>query len=208
MAAGSASFLTGAFMPVSRVYVEPEPQRKLEILLADPELWRAELLLLGAGTIVLPAGVAMLTRHWNEGSADAGQERLPGRRLAGTGAVLLATGAAVFLVDLAARFNDPEGFALGRQPAWPFHGYMWVSLAGMAALGTALLQRTRTHAGLGFPRWPGWLNLGGAATFAGVLAYTGDIPPLFIYGVELATGAALVLRGRPEGKGTVPAASA
>lgn len=128
MAAGSASFLAGAVMPVSRVYVEPDPQRKLEILLADPELWRAELLLLGAGTVVLPAGVAMLARRWNQGSPDAG-ERLAGRRLAGTGAVLLATGSAVFLVDLAARFNDPEGFALGRQPAWPFHTYVWVSLA-------------------------------------------------------------------------------
>lgn len=121
MAAGSASFLAGAVMPVSRVYVEPDPQHKLEILLADPELWRAELLLLGAGTVVLPAGVAMLARRWNQGSPDAG-ERLAGRhpagrRLAGTGAVLLATGAAVSLVDLAARFNDPEGFALGRQPA-------------------------------------------------------------------------------------------
>lgn len=121
MAAGSASFLAGAVMPVSRVYVEPDPQRKLEILLADPELWRAELLLLGAGTVVLPAGVAMLARRWNQTSPGAGErpagQHPAGRRLAGTGAALLATGAAVFLVDLAARFNDPEGFALGRQPA-------------------------------------------------------------------------------------------
>jgi len=193
MAAGSATFLAGAFMPVSRVYVERERQRKLEILLAHPVQWRAQTVLLGAGTIVLPAGVAVLAGEWDQGRAGGEQERLAGRRLAQAGAVLLAGGAAVFPVDLAARFTDPAGFALGRQPEWPFYGYVWVSLAGMAALGGALLQRSRTHAG--FPRWPGWLNFGGAATFAGVLASTGDLPPLSIYGIELATGVALVLRG-------------
>jgi hypothetical protein len=169
----------------------------LEILLADPVQWKAGQLFLAAGTIVLPVGVAMLARHWGGGRAIDEQDRLRGRRLAVAGAVLLVTGAGVFLVDLAARVSDPEGFALGRQPSWPFHGYMWSSLAGMAALGGALLQQTHTEAGSGIPRWPGWLNLGGAATFAGVLLGTGDIPPLVIYGVELATGAALIRqRGR------------
>ncbi|WP_247048178.1 hypothetical protein [Arthrobacter rhizosphaerae] len=196
MVAGSASFLTGAFMPVSRVYVEREPQRKLEILLADPVQWRAELAFLGAGTIVLPVGVAMLARHWGEDRGLHGLDRPPGRRLAVAGTVLLAAGAGAFLVDLSARFNDPEGFALGHQPLWPFHAYMWSSLAGMAALGGALLREKRRDSGSGIPRWPGWLNLGGAAAFAGVLAGTGDIPPLFVYLVGFATGAALILRGR------------
>lgn len=151
---------------------------------------------LGAGTIVLPVGVAMLARHWGGGRGLHGLDRPPGRRLAVAGTVLLAAGAGTFLVDLSARFNDPEGFALGRQPLWPFHGYMWLSLAGMAALGAALLQEKRGDSGSGIPSWPGWLNLGGAAAFAGVLAGTGDIPPLVVYAVGLPTGAALILRGR------------
>lgn len=198
MVAGSVSFLTGAFMPVSRVYVERDPQRKLEILLADPVQWRAELVFLAAGTVVLPISVAMLARHPGEGRGIHEQDRPHGRRLAMAGAVLLSSGAGAFLIDLAARFNDPEGFALGRQPSWPFHGYMWLSLAGMTALGGCLLKETRGEPGSDIPRWPGWLNLGGAATFAGVLAGTGDIPPLVIYGVELATGVALIVRGDRE----------
>ncbi|WP_457966005.1 hypothetical protein M1E17_05555 [Arthrobacter sp. D1-29] len=198
MAAGSVSFLTGAVMPVSRIYVEQDPQRKLEILLADPVQWKAEQVFFAAGTIVLPVGVAMLARQWGEGRGIHQREFLHGRRLAVAAAALLATGAGVFLTDLAARFNDPEGFALGRQPVWPFHGYMWLSLAGMSALGGALLKQTRTESGSGFPRWPGGLNLGGAATFAGVLVATGDIPPLVMYGVELATGVALIRKGRHE----------
>ena len=67
MVAGSAAFLAGAFMPVSRVYVEGDPQRKLAILLADPGQWSAQQMLLAAGTAALPVGVVMLARHWDKG---------------------------------------------------------------------------------------------------------------------------------------------
>src|SRR5687768_9943487 len=72
MVAGSATFLAGAFMPVSRVYVEGDPQRKLAILLANPGQWSTQQMLLAAGTAALPVGVVMLARHWDTGS-DPGQ---------------------------------------------------------------------------------------------------------------------------------------
>lgn len=201
MIAGSATFLAGAFMPISRVYVEGDPQRKLAILLADPVQWRAQQLLLAAGTAVLPVGVVMLARRWGAESEPGSQEPLAGKRLAMSAALALGAGACLFLGHLEERYRDPEAFALGAQPMWPFQGYMWLSLAGMAALGGALLARAPAHeASTGVlprdPRWPGWLNLGGAAVFGGVLAATGDLPPLLVYGVELATGTALIRRLR------------
>ncbi|WP_457963732.1 hypothetical protein M1E17_20230 [Arthrobacter sp. D1-29] len=196
MMAGSATFLAGAFMPVSRVYVERDPQRKLAILLADPGQWSTQQVLLAAGTAALPVGVVMLARHWGTGSDRGGQEPLEGQRFVQAAALPLATGACLFLGHLEARYKDPEAFALGNVPMWTFQGYMGLSLAGMAALGGGLLARARAHAKSGAlpqdPRWPGWLNVGGAGVFAAVLVATGDLPPLLVYVVELATGAALL----------------
>lgn len=196
MTVGSAVFLAGAFMPISRVYVEGDPQRKLAILLADPMQWRVQQLLLAAGTVALPVGVVMLARHWDTGSERGSQEPLAGQRLAQGAAVLLGAGAGLFLGHLEARYRGPEAFALGNVPMWPFQGYMGLSLAGMAALGGGLLARARSHASSGTlprdPRWPGWLNVGGAAVFAAALVATGDLPPLLVYVVELVTGVALI----------------
>ena len=200
MVAGSVTFLAGAFMPVSRVYVEADPQRKLAILRADPGQWRAQQMLLAAGTAALPVGVVMLARHWNTGSGRGSQEPLPGQRLAQGAALAWVTGAGLFLGNLKARYRDPEAFALGSMPGWPFQGYMGLSLAGMAALGGGLLARARARANSGAlpedPRWPGWLNVGGAGVFAAVLVATGDLPPLMVYVVELTTGAALLRQAR------------
>ena len=203
MVAGSAMFLAGAFMPVSRVYVEGDPQRKLAILLAAPGQWRTQQMLLAAGTAALPVGVVLLARTWEAGSGRGSQEPLAGQRLAQGAALAWVAGAGLFLGHLKERFRDPEAFALGKMPGGPFEGYMGLSLAGMAALGGGLLARARAHANSGAlptdPRWPGWLNVGGAGVFAAVLVATGDLPPLLVYVVELSTGAALLRQLRRRG---------
>ncbi|MFI7483335.1 hypothetical protein ACH9EU_13100 [Kocuria sp. M1R5S2] len=203
--AGSAAFLSGAFMPVSRVYVEGDPQRKSAILRAAPRQWRTQQVLLAAGTSALPVGVVMLAQHWDAGSERGSREPLAGQRLADGAALALVAGAGLFLGHLEARYRDPEAFASGSVPMWPFRGYMGLSLAGMAALGGGLLARARAHDDSGTvprdPRWPGWLNVGGAGVFAAVLVATGDLPPLLVYVVELATGVALI---RQVGRGADP----
>lgn len=203
MVAGSAMFLAGAFMPVSRVYVEGDPQRKLAILLAAPGQWRAQQMLLAAGTAALPVGVVLLARHWDTGSGRGGLEPFAGQRLAQGAALAWVAGSGLFLGHLKERYRDPEAFALGKMPGGPFQGYMGLSLAGMAALGGGLLARARAHANSGAlppdPRWPAWLNVGGAGVFAAVLVATGDLPPLLVYVVELSTGAALLRQARRRG---------
>lgn len=209
MVAGSATFLVGAFMPVSRVYVEGDPQRKLAILVTDPGQWSTQQILLAAGTAALPLGVVMLARHWDTGSERGSQESLAGKRLAQGAALALMAGAGLFLGHLEARYRDPEAFALGNLSMWPFLGYMGLSLAGMAALGGGLLARARAHANSGTlprdPRWPGWLNVGGAGVFSAVLVATGDLPPLLVYVVELVTGGALIRQVRRGANRETPA---
>lgn len=201
MMAGSGTFLVGAFMPISRVYVESDPQRKLAILLADPGQWSVQQILMGAGAVALPAGVAMLARHWDTGIEPDRREPAAGERLAQGAALAFTAGAGLLVVHLKARYGDPEAFALGQVPGWPFYGYTGLSLAGMAALGAGLLARPRPHADSGAlqardPSWPGWLNLSGAGVFAAGLVATGDLPPLLIYAVELVTGGALIRQAR------------
>lgn len=141
MAAGSVTFLAGAFMPISRVFIENDPQLILAVLQADPVQWKAEQFFFAAGTAALPVGVVMLARGWDSGWEGADRNPLAGQRLAKSAALLLVSGAGLFLVALEARYRDPEAFALGNLPSWPSHGYMWLSLAGMAALGGGLLDR-------------------------------------------------------------------
>lgn len=208
MMTGSGTFLVGAFLPVSRVYVETDPERKYAILLADPGQWSAQLILMGAGAAVLPVGVVMLSRHWDEGSGRSSQGPVAGKRLAQGAALALIAGAGLFLGHLNARYTDPEAFAMGNLPTWPFYGYLGLSLAGMVALGGGLLARAaRTnHVTLpsNNPRWPGWLNVSGAGVFAAVLVATGDLPPLLIYVVELVTGGALIRQVRRGAKSMHP----
>lgn len=191
-------FLAAAFMPVARVFAERDPRRKLAILQQSRLQWRVEQQLFAAGTAALPAGVIMLARAWEDGTDKSGQDRAAGRKLIRSAGVVMAAGAAPFLVHLATRSRDPEAFALGRLPTWPFYTYSWLNLAGMAALGAGWLTRRR-NSGKAVepdPKWPGWVNVGGAAVFGGALAATGDLPPLVVYGVELATGVAVIRRKR------------
>ena len=210
MMAGSATFLVAGNMPVAWVFVQRDPRRRLAILQAHPVQWKAEQLLFAAGTVVMPVGVVGLARHWDTGSERRSQEPLAGQRLAQSAALALVTGAPLFLGHLQARYRDPEAFASWNLSMWPFHVYTWLNLAGMAALGGALLARWRARkSDTGVlpqdPRWPGWLNVGGAAVFAGILVVTGDLPPLMVYAVELATGAALIRQLRRGANRETPA---
>lgn len=200
MIAGSGAFLAAAVMPVARVFAERNPRRKLAILQQSRLQWKVEQQLFAAGTAVMPVGVILLARAWDDGPDQSGQDRAAGRKLVRGAGVAMAAGAVPFLVHLAARSRDPEAFALGRLPTWPFYTYSWLNLAGMAALGAGWLTRSpKSGEAEGQPEdpaWPGWINIGGAAVFGGALVATGDLPPLLVYGVELATGVAVLRRER------------
>lgn len=104
------------------------------------------------------------------GSVSAGPERV----CWGLSFLLLLVGAACWSRSLYLRFHHVREFAFGELPRWPFAAYVWLTFAGLAALGTGLLVAD-------VPAWTGWLVL--SATVAYLAAYVrfGDIPPFVFY---------------------------
>ena len=108
-------------------------------------------------------------------------------------------GAGLFLGHVKARYTDPEAFALGTLPGRPLrdtwgcacrHGCPVRRAAGKGARSRSF-RRPATG-----PALAGLAQRGRGPIFAVVLVATGDLPPLLVYVVELATGAALLRQVR------------
>jgi hypothetical protein len=175
--AAGAVWLAG-ISPVSRVYLEPDPARRLAMLRKGRTSWVLGQHVAAAGTAAMPAAFARLTL-----ALPAGRTKV----LAGTAAVALAAGAPLFVSQLAMRAVDLEGFAARRFPAWPFITYSWLHVLALGSLSGALAtlpDKEREAAALGL-----------AAFGSGVvLAKTGDIPPFVFYLCEQFAAVSL-LRG-------------
>ena len=52
-----------AFLPVSRVFDEPSPAHKLEIITASPNAWTAAQILFGIGAMLTIGGLALAAFH-------------------------------------------------------------------------------------------------------------------------------------------------
>jgi hypothetical protein len=72
------------------------------------------------------------------------------------------------------RFRHVREFAFGGLPGWPFAAYVWLTLAGLAALGTGLLIA-------GFPGWTGWVTLSASLVYLIVYVRLRDIPQFVFY---------------------------
>ena len=165
--------------PVPRVYTEPDPVRRLELLRAGQRAWVIGEHLAAAGTAAVPAAFARIALALPPSRA----------KVFGTAAAAaLAAGAPLFVSQLAIRASDIERFAARRLPAWPFPAYAWlhvVALASLAGMLGTLPGRRREAAALG----------AAAAGSAVVLARTGDIPPFVFYLAEQLAAASLLRRG-------------
>jgi hypothetical protein len=184
--AAGAVWLAG-ISPVSRVYLEPDPGRRLAMLRNGRRSWVLGQHVAAAGTAAMPAAFARLAL-----ALPAGRTRA----LAGTAAVALAAGAPLFVSQLAMRAADLEGFAARRFPAWPFLTYAWLHVLALGSLSGALAtlpHKEKEAAALGLAA------LGSGAA----LAKTGDIPPFVFYLCEQLAAASL-LRGTSANRRSSP----
>ena len=101
-------------------------------------------------------------------------EERSGRIWLAVSCLLLLTGALCWSWSVYLRFRHVREFALGELPGWSFSCYVWLTLAGLAALGTGLLVAV-------FPSWTGWLTLTWCLVFTVGYARFGDIPPFVFY---------------------------
>lgn len=163
--AGSAIFLVGAGIGVPRVFTEPDRAERLRMLEDRVARWRVAQPFYAIGPLVTAIGV---------GSLAVSVDERAGRVWLALSCALLLAGALGWSWTAYLRFRNIREFAMGELPGWPFATYVWLTLAGLAALGIGLLVA-------GFPGWTGWLTLAGFLAFLVVYVRFADIPPFVFY---------------------------
>jgi hypothetical protein len=179
--AGSILWLYGAFTPISnRFFLEPDPQKRLAIIEADPTGWAINNVLWGVGAVVVAVGLVLFARHIQQ-TQDAGLSR----------AAYLAAGAfsvaALEAVMGSYRQLDrpPQEWVLDTSVPWTFYAALILMQVALLTIGGVLLRA-------GYPRWFGWTVLVLAGLTLIVLALVRDFPPLLLYLITLFMGIVLV----------------
>jgi hypothetical protein len=176
---GSIIFIIAAFGPDSRVFVEPDPARKLEIMEKGRTQWTISQVLFGLGASVTAIGL---------GLAAYLLRRSPAAPLAWLGFVAVAVGAILWDWHVLKRALDPAAFAHGTLPLWQFTAYTLLTVAGLAAFGVVYLR-------VGFPAWLGVVTVAGAAVLFVLFLVFKDMPPFVYYILTILTGIVMFWSG-------------
>ncbi|WP_426988670.1 hypothetical protein [Pseudarthrobacter sp. Y6] len=166
---------------VGNVHATRDPATRLAMLERHRGLWVAGQFLAAAGTMAVPVGFVRFAHAIRSG---------PAKSLAAGAAAALLAGAPLFVVALADRASDLEGFAHRRGSNWPYLTYSGLHIAGLAALGAGLLLTP-------LKPWTGITAAASAPLFGAILAGTKDIPPFVFYLVETAVGVQLMRYEEP-----------
>jgi hypothetical protein len=178
---GSVIFIAAAFSPISRIFGMPDAGERLEVILAAPNQWLVAQLLFALGSVVTVIGIGLLAFR------TAGHDSSV---YLTSSAVLMAVGAVLWSWHVYMRAVDPALFTAGEVPLWLFAGYSLLTMAGLASLGTALLQTV-------LPSWVGWLAIGSAALFLVLAIAFRDMPPFVYYLITLIIGVMLYRAAAP-----------
>ncbi len=173
---GSLVFLVGAFVGVPRVFMEPDPEVRLQLIERRLTLWRMAQPMYWIGPVITCFGVAALVAS----SSDSARASWLAASF-----VLLLAGTVFWGLDVFPRMIYHREFALGELPGWPFVGYVWLTVLGLGALGVGLLAA-------GPPTWIAWLTLGSDVGFLLFYVSVRDIPPFFFYLLFVIVGVALI----------------
>jgi hypothetical protein len=176
---GSIIFIIAAFSPISRVFGEPDPARKLEIMEKGRTGWTISQVLFVLGASVTAIGLGLVAYRLR-GS--------PGAPLAWLGFGVVAVGAVLWDWHVYLRALDPAAFAFGTLPAWQFVAYTLLTLAGLAAFGVVYLRA-------GFPAWLGGVTIAGAAVLLVLYLVFRDMPPFVYYILTLLAGIVMFRSG-------------
>ena len=173
---GSVFFIIAAFMPVSQVFVEPNPAAKLEIITSNRTAWTVSQVLFGLGASIAAIGLGFVTYHLRG---------TPGAVWAYIGLAAVVLGAVLWDWHVYLRAIDPEGFVEGRLVGWLFPAYALLTQVGLLAFGVSYLRA-------GYPAWLGGITVAGAVVFFIVYLVFKDIPPFFYYILTIIAGIRLM----------------
>lgn len=134
---GSILFLVSAFLPISKVYALPTPEKKFAFINQSRKAWQVSHILFFIGALLMTIGIVMFAFSNKEKSSSL---------VLFSAAGLLIIGLASWTWHLYLRNLDPLAFVKGVLPAWHFKLYTIFTLAALFLLGIAIL-------GMGFPVW-------------------------------------------------------
>ncbi|MFZ0546665.1 MAG: hypothetical protein WAM60_14560 [Candidatus Promineifilaceae bacterium] len=175
---GSLFFFVAAFSPISMAFFpESNSARQLEIIMNGRQAWTISHVFFGLGAVVTAVGIGLVAYHLRD---------LKGSSLAFLGVGAMVVGAVFWLWDVYLRTADPVGFVGGSYPAWHFVAYVFLTLAGLVAVGVVLLRS-------GVPNWVGWVVVVGSLVFMMAFVVFKDLPPFVFYLLTLLVGVMVYL---------------
>lgn len=162
---GSILFLVSAFLPISKVYALPTPEKKLALINRSRKAWRFSNTLFFIGEFLMVIGVVVFAFSNKEKSYSFALY---------SAVALLVIGLAFWSWHLYLRNLDPLAFVKGVLPVWHFKLYTIFTLAAFFLLGIAI-------SGLGFPIWGSWVMMIGSTLFFVLFFIFKDLPPFALY---------------------------
>lgn len=166
---GSILFLVAAFLPYSRVFVEPVAEKKLEIITSMKKMWNIGQVLFGLGSMVTVAALGLQSYGFRE---------IPGVRWSHLGVTLMFLGAAFWCWHVTERIIKPEAFANGTHTPYLFLVYSLLTQIGLVLIGILLLRSDVVN-------WVGWMFIIGSGAFFLLMVIFKDMPPFVYYVMTL-----------------------
>lgn len=158
-------FLVAAFLPVSKVYTEPSPEKKLEIITNMRAMWNTSSVLFGLGSLIMVTGLGFFTLRFNDTGKAA---------LSYAGIILLGIGALLWTWHVTERIIHPEGFTGGTNTPYLFAIYSVLTQAGLFLIGLFLLNTV-------VPDWVAWMLMIASVALFILMVIFRDMPPFVYY---------------------------
>jgi hypothetical protein len=166
---GSLMFLVAAFLPYSKVFAEPDPEKKLTIILEMKRMWTIGQVLFGLGAVVTVVGLGMLSYGFRD---------ITVARWAYLGVALMFVGSLLWCWHLWERTIDPEAFANGLYTRYLFILYSVFTQLGLVLVGILLLKSCLAD-------WTGWMFIIAMAVIFVLMVIFKDMPPFVYYVLTL-----------------------
>lgn len=175
---GSFLFLVAAFLPYSRVFAEPSPEKKLAIIMNMRKLWNIGQILFGLGAIITAVAFGFLSFGLREITGIVGSR---------IGFFLMLAGALLWSWHVTERMINPAAFTSGNNTPYLFVVYSVFTQVGLVLLGILFVNSSIAN-------WVGWMFIIGSALFFVLMVIFKDMPPFVYYLISIIASVVIYLK--------------
>lgn len=177
---GSILFLIAAFLPYSRVFIEPDPDKKMTIITSMNRMWNVGHVFFSSGALLTVVALGILSY---------GFRNTKGVNWSYIGVALLFIGAVLWSWHVAERISNPEGFARGTNTPYLFVIYSVLTQIGLIFVGILLLNTFLAN-------WVGWMFIIGGTLLFILMVIFRDMPPFAYYMITVITAVVLFVNAK------------